>query len=132
MRSSALNVANDSVVAEARAELAMEIAGLGTFERDLQSGWMSFSDRASEIYGVGAAMPWSDWLQGVHVEDRAGLLALPFSTAVATGEGYYLVWPKNTLNSQPIALLHDFLHQHVPESLPDSITRQGQAPVYKT
>ena len=76
MRSSALNAANDSVVAEARAELAMEIAGLGTFERDLQSGWMSFSDRASEIYGVGAAMPWSDWLQGVHVEDRAGLLAL--------------------------------------------------------
>ncbi|HCB1499133.1 TPA: LysR family transcriptional regulator [Klebsiella michiganensis] len=63
---------------------------------------------------------------------RAGLLALPFSTAVATGEGYYLVWPKNTLNSQPIALLHDFLHQHVPESLPDSITRQGQAPFYKT
>ena len=63
---------------------------------------------------------------------RAGLLALPFSTAVATGEGYYMVWPKNTLNSQPIALLHDFLHQHVPESLSDSITRQGQAPVYKT
>ncbi|MBA4010975.1 MAG: hypothetical protein C0481_03840 [Phenylobacterium sp.] len=76
MRNSALIAANDPVVAEARAELAMEIAGLGTFERDLQSGWVSFSDRASEIYGVGPAMAWTDWLEGVHVEDRAELLVL--------------------------------------------------------
>jgi two-component system CheB/CheR fusion protein len=76
LRNSALTAANDPVVAEARAELAMEIAGLGTFERDLQSGWVSFSDRASEIYGVGPAMAWTDWLEGVHVEDRAELLAL--------------------------------------------------------
>lgn len=34
---------------------------------------------------------------------RAGLLALPFSTAIATGESYYFVWPKNTLCPQPIA-----------------------------
>ena len=85
MRNSALNAANDSIVAEARAELAMEIAGLGTFERDLQSGWVSFSDRASEIYGVGAAMPWSDWLQGVHVEDRDDLLALKEQILVDAG-----------------------------------------------
>ncbi|MGE0970398.1 LysR substrate-binding domain-containing protein [Klebsiella sp. WOUb02] len=34
---------------------------------------------------------------------RAGLLTLPFPQAVATGEGYYLVWPANTLSPQPIA-----------------------------
>jgi DNA-binding transcriptional LysR family regulator len=28
---------------------------------------------------------------------RSGLLALPFPQAVATGEGYYLVWPKRRL-----------------------------------
>lgn len=59
---------------------------------------------------------------------RAGLLALPFSTAIATGEGYYLVWPKNTLSPQPIALLLDFLNQHIPGPLPDDIIRRGQEP----
>lgn len=59
---------------------------------------------------------------------RAGLLALPFSTAIATGESYYFVWPKNTLCPQPIALLHRFLNQHIPGPLPDDIIRLGEAP----
>ena len=63
---------------------------------------------------------------------RAGLLALPFSTAIATGEGYYFVWPKNTLSPQPIALLQRFLNQHIPGPLPADVIRQGAAPDYST
>ncbi|HEC2167035.1 TPA: LysR family transcriptional regulator [Klebsiella oxytoca] len=59
---------------------------------------------------------------------RAGLLALPFPTAVTTGEGYYFVWPKNPLSPQPIALLHHFLNQHIPGPLPDNILRRGEEP----
>ena len=63
---------------------------------------------------------------------RAGLLALPFSTAIATGEGYYFVWPKNTLSPQPIALLQRFLNHHIPGPLPADVIRQGAAPDYST
>ncbi|WP_265671953.1 LysR substrate-binding domain-containing protein [Klebsiella grimontii] len=63
---------------------------------------------------------------------RAGLLALPFSTAIATGEGYYFVWPKNTLSPQPIALLQRFLNQHIPGPLPADLIRQAAAPDYST
>lgn len=63
---------------------------------------------------------------------RAGLLALPFSTAIATGEGYYFVWPKNSLSPQPIALLQRFLNQHIPGPLPADVIRQGAAPDYST
>lgn len=45
---------------------------------------------------------------------RAGLLATPFPEAVATGEGYYLVWPKTSLNASAIALLLAFLRQQLP------------------
>lgn len=62
----------------------------------------------------------------------AGLLALPFSTAIATGEGYYFVWPKNTLSPQPIALLQRFLNQHIPGPLPADVIRQDAAPDYST
>ncbi|PMT97231.1 hypothetical protein AFB28_05315 [Klebsiella sp. Kd70 TUC-EEAOC] len=63
---------------------------------------------------------------------RAGLLALPFSTTIATGEGYYFVWPKNTLSPQPIALLQRFLNQHIPGPLSADVIRQGAAPDYST
>ncbi|QPF30371.1 LysR family transcriptional regulator [Klebsiella sp. BDA134-6] len=63
---------------------------------------------------------------------RAGLLALPFSTAITTGEGYYFVWPKNTLSPQPIALFQRFLNQHIPGPLPADVIRQGAAPDYST
>ncbi len=59
---------------------------------------------------------------------RAGLLTLPFSQAVATGEGYYLVWSANTLSPQPIALLQAFLLAHVPGPFPDGILLRGKAP----
>ena len=59
---------------------------------------------------------------------RSGLLALPFAQAVATGEGYYLVWPKKRLNPQPVALLYHFLLEHIPAPFPDGLTRLGQPP----
>ncbi|CAN7618598.1 PAS domain S-box protein [Phenylobacterium sp. LjRoot164] len=74
--SSALHPANDPVATEARLELAMEIAGLGTFERDVTTGWLNLSARAAEIYGVRSAMLWTEWLLGVDEEDRADLLSM--------------------------------------------------------
>ncbi|MFK3703776.1 LysR substrate-binding domain-containing protein [Klebsiella sp. NPDC088457] len=62
----------------------------------------------------------------------SGLLALPFTQAVATGDGYYLVWPKNTLNPQPIAQLYAFLLAHLPTPFPDGLLRRGEAPNYMT
>lgn len=50
---------------------------------------------------------------------NSGLLALPFSEAVATGEGYYLVWPRHSGKARHIELLLNWLKLHVP-GLPDS------------
>lgn len=50
---------------------------------------------------------------------NSGLLALPFREAVATGDGYYLVWPENTSKKKNMVLLLDWLRNHVPE-LPDN------------
>lgn len=58
----------------------------------------------------------------------AGLLTLPFRQAVATGEGYYLVWSANTLSPQPIALLQAFLLAHLPGPFPDGVLRRGKVP----
>lgn len=46
---------------------------------------------------------------------NSGLLALPFRDAVATGDGYYLVWPKNTSKQKNMTLLQDWLGAHVPK-----------------
>ncbi|ELY4322577.1 LysR substrate-binding domain-containing protein [Cronobacter turicensis] len=43
-----------------------------------------------------------------------GLLALPFSEAVATGDGYYVVWPKNAARGKSIDLLLNWLSVHIP------------------
>ncbi|EGT5761165.1 LysR substrate-binding domain-containing protein [Cronobacter sakazakii] len=43
-----------------------------------------------------------------------GLLALPFREAVATGDAYYIVWPKNTARKKSIALLLDWLNVPIP------------------
>lgn len=47
------------------------------------------------------------------------LLALPFSEAVATGEGYYLVWPWSSDKKNNINLLLGWLRLHV-RGLPDN------------
>lgn len=45
---------------------------------------------------------------------KNGLLMLPFSDAVATGDGYYMVWPKNTRRKKNIDLLYHWLKDSVP------------------
>lgn len=50
---------------------------------------------------------------------RSGLLSFPFPEAVATGEGYYLVWPENSARKQNVEILLKWLRQHTP-LLPDA------------
>jgi DNA-binding transcriptional LysR family regulator len=45
---------------------------------------------------------------------KSGLLALPFREAIATGDGYYLVWPKNSLRRQSIERLLAWLNLNSP------------------
>lgn len=45
---------------------------------------------------------------------NSGLLALPFKEAVATGDGYYLVWPKNSCRYQSVERLLHWLSAHTP------------------
>ena len=53
---------------------------------------------------------------------RDGLLALPFTQAAATGDGYYLVWPKRASDPAAIRSLYDFMLQNVPAGIPQGIT----------
>ena len=47
---------------------------------------------------------------------QAGMLALPFKDAVATGEGYYLVWPKASTRLRNIELLYRWLKEAAPSA----------------
>ncbi|WP_285720782.1 MULTISPECIES: LysR substrate-binding domain-containing protein [unclassified Pantoea] len=49
---------------------------------------------------------------------RSGLLSLPFPEAVATGDGYYLVWPENSVIKKNVEILLTWLSSHIPQ-LPD-------------
>lgn len=41
-------------------------------------------------------------------------LCLPFPKAVATGDGYYMIWPKGNPKERKLFFLKDFLQQEVP------------------
>ncbi len=45
---------------------------------------------------------------------KGGLLVPPFREAIATGDGYYIVWPKNSLRKQGIEHLQDWLNLNTP------------------
>lgn len=45
---------------------------------------------------------------------KGGLLVPPFQEAIATGDGYYIVWPKNSLRKQSIERLQDWLNLNTP------------------
>lgn len=70
-----------------RLELAMEIAGLGVFDLDLASDQMTWSPRAAEIYGASAADlgRLALWIERVHPEDRAPLIAFRNGVEAPTG-----------------------------------------------
>jgi len=44
-----------------------------------------------------------------------GLLTMPFQRAIKTGDGYYLVWPGESLKLQGIGTVREFLLAHVPD-----------------
>ncbi len=50
-----------------------------------------------------------------------GLLATPFSEAVSTGEGYYLVWPENSARQRNIDALQRFLLGQAPQVITSGI-----------
>ncbi len=53
---------------------------------------------------------------------QSGQLALPFAEAIASGEGYWLVWPKHSARVAHVTLLGDALKDAVPRQLPDALT----------
>lgn len=58
---------------------------------------------------------------------RDGLLTLPFPQAVATGDGYYFVWPANASIGAAHEILLDWLRQHTPPAPPAGIARLSLA-----
>jgi DNA-binding transcriptional LysR family regulator len=50
-----------------------------------------------------------------------GTLALPFDEAVATGDGYYLVWPSGASRQQNVERLFAYLKNQVPDKYPDHV-----------
>ncbi|WP_438765800.1 LysR family transcriptional regulator [Kushneria sp. TE3] len=52
---------------------------------------------------------------------NTGLLMLPFDQAVATGDGYYLVWPTGSPGKKNIDLLYQWLLKNSPCSIPQEI-----------
>jgi LysR family transcriptional regulator, glycine cleavage system transcriptional activator len=52
---------------------------------------------------------------------KAGKLVLPYQTAVATGHSYYFTWPHNTPHHNKIFQFSEFIMQHLPPNIPDSI-----------
>lgn len=53
---------------------------------------------------------------------KMNLLVTPFKQAIATGDGYYLVWPKNSEMASSIELLYRFLKHNSPREVPQDIT----------
>jgi len=49
-------------------------------------------------------------------ELRKGSLVLPFDQAVRSGDSYYLVWPATGETPATLALMKDYLLQHLPEA----------------
>ena len=57
-----------------------------------------------------------------------GLLVLPFSEAVATGDSYCLVRPEPTPHGRLIDALHQHLQKHVPSTFPPGICPVNRPP----
>jgi PAS domain S-box-containing protein len=57
--------------AEERARLAVESAGLGTFDLNLQTDSLITSPRMDAIFGFRESRPYQDYIDAVHPDDRA-------------------------------------------------------------
>ncbi|GAB7533302.1 LysR substrate-binding domain-containing protein [Pseudomonas sp. 3A(2025)] len=73
---------------------------------------------SAAVQGLGVSV--ADLLL-VNAELRSGQLRLPFKQAVATGDGYYLVWLKNSPKVKQMRALRDYLLGEVPEGVDERI-----------
>jgi PAS domain S-box-containing protein len=84
-------------------ELALEAAGLGTWEHDLQSGSDFLDARAKALFGLAEDEPptHARWLEAIHPEDRESTLA-SWEQAVRERSGYSaeyrVVWPDGSVH----------------------------------
>ena len=84
-------------------ELALEAAGLGTWEHDLATGTDSMDARARALFGISPDEPLtrSRWLETIHPDDRDATLQL-WEDAVRAGASYSaeyrVVWPDGTVH----------------------------------
>jgi PAS domain S-box-containing protein len=78
---------------EATLKLAIEITGLGTFESDLVSGELHWSDIAKSHFGLPADAQVTEelYLSGVHPEDRERVQRVKREALNPAGEGRYSV-----------------------------------------
>jgi len=85
-------------------ELALEAAGLGTWEYDLTTGEMLWDDRAKALFGLpaDAAVAHPAWLESLHPEDQAPVRA-QWERAVRErsrfSAEYRVIWPDGGIHS---------------------------------
>jgi hypothetical protein len=84
-------------------ELALEAAGLGTWEYDLSTGESTMDARARTLFGIGAdeSATTARWLDAVHADDRQTTLER-WERALAERQGYSaeyrVVWPDGSIH----------------------------------
>jgi two-component system, cell cycle sensor histidine kinase and response regulator CckA len=85
-------------------ELALEAAGLGTWEYDLRSGEMLWDERAKALFGLGgdATVTHPAWIDALHPDDQAAARA-QWERAVREqsrfSSEYRVIWPDGGIHS---------------------------------
>ncbi len=89
---------------EARLALAQSAAEIGVWDLNLKQDKCLWSDRLFDLYGIaptGEPVPYDDWLQRVHPEDRGEAAELISEAlkdnAVHTGV-FRVIWPDGTIH----------------------------------
>ena len=78
-------------ISEERLRLALESADLGTWDYDLTTGKINWSDRCRELLGVSPGVPadYATFLNRLHPDDRERVNSLVLAAADPTGDGSY-------------------------------------------
>lgn len=90
-----LNGDQDLLDSDTRLDLALDIAGLGVWDLDLSNDRITWSPQTTRMYGAepGTLGAWRSWLEHVHPDDQAGLIALHRSfeedSRVTSGEATF-------------------------------------------
>jgi PAS domain S-box-containing protein len=88
---------------QAALELALEAAGLGTWEQDLSTGGVSLDARARALFGMATDVPLttSRWFETVHPDDRERTLERwerALRERGAYSSEYRVVWPDESVH----------------------------------